>query len=172
MVTTTHITLGSLEYIALNMREVDRLEAFAVVPHDNPCRLAWESYHYIINNGRGQIAWHAGKPAGMCAITENWPGCWQVWMFGTEDFKSVALPLVRWFRKEANDILTTCEGRRLQCDSRIGHPDAHKMLVAFGAIPEGDPMRRYGKDGSDFQRYVWIKGENDAVLQPGFTRAA
>jgi hypothetical protein len=168
----TDIDLLSLEYICLNMREIDRVEAFAILPHDNPCRLSWEAHHHILNNGRGKIAWHNGKPAAMAAFTENWTGCWQVWAFGTDDFKAAAIPLLRWFRKEANDILTVCKGHRLQCDSRVGHPEAHKMIVAMGGVPEGEPMRRYGKDGSDYQRYIWLNGEHDAVLKPGFIRAA
>jgi hypothetical protein len=134
--------------------------------------MAYESYHYILNNGRGQAAWVDGRPAGMCAFTENWPGVWQVWSFGTDDYKKAALPLARWFRREANAILSVCKGIRLQCDSRIGHPDAEKFILAFGGLPEGPPMKSYGKDGSSYQRYVWFPGENDAVLKPHYTRAA
>lgn len=168
----TEPDLLSLEFICLNMREIDRVEAFAVVSHDNPCRLAWETYHYVLNNGRGQIAWHNGKPAAFAALVEMWPSVWQIYMFGTDDFKNAAIPLLRWFRKESNDILTVCNGHRLQCDCRIGHPEAHKMILAMGGLPEGPPRQKFGKDGSDFQTYVWINGENDAVLKPGFIRAA
>ncbi len=166
------IDLLSIEYICYRMREDDRKEVFAIVPHDNPYRLAWETYHTILNNGRGRVAWYNGKPAAVAAFVENWPGNWQVYMYGTDDFKAAAVPLLRWFRKEANEILTVCKGHRLQCHSQVGHPEADKMIRAMGGIPEGPPLRRFGKDGSDFQTYVWLNGENDAVLKSGYVRAA
>lgn len=168
----TDISHADIEFICLNMRAVDRAEIYAMRPHDSPVRLAWESYHHILNNGRGRIAWAKGRPAAVAAFTEDWPGVWSVWMFGTDDFRAAAVPLLRWFRKEANEILSVCNGHRLQCDSRCGHDEAHKMIQALGGIPEGPAMRKFGKDGSDFQRFVWINGENDAVLKPHYTRAA
>ena len=82
-----------------------------------------------------------------------------------------ALPLLKWFRTEANEILTVCKGHRLQCDSRADYEEAHKMIRAFGGVEEST-LRRYGKDGSDYIRFVWFNGENDAVLKPHYTRAA
>lgn len=168
----TDIDLVSLEYLCLNMREADKVEIFACQEHENPMRLAWEAHYLIRNKGRGRIAWHDGRPAACCAFTESWPGVWQVWMFGTDELKSVAVELLRWSRKEARDILSVCHGIRLQCESRVGHDEAHKMLKAMGAVPEGDPMPAYGKDGAAYQRFVWLKDVNDDVLKPGFIRAA
>lgn len=168
----TDLTLHDLEYVCLNMRAADAEEILAMRPHDSRIRLAWEAYHHILNNGRGKIAWHNGKPAAVSAFTEVWPGRWEVWMFGTDDFKAAAVPLLRWFRHEANDILTICRGNRLECDSRMGHDEAHAMIQAFGGKPEGPPMQGYGKDGCAYQRFVWLPGQNDGVLKPGFTRAA
>lgn len=166
------LDLMSMEFLAYNMRENDRTEIFALIDHDNPWRFAWDAFHLVLNKGRGKVSWVNGKPAAMAAFVEERPGVWQVWMCGTNDFKAAAMPLLRWFRKEANDILGVCNGHRLQCDSRVGYDEAHKMIVAMGGIAEGPPMRRYGKDGADYQRFVWLNGENDAVLKPGYIRAA
>lgn len=169
----TEFNLYSFEYICLNMREVDRVEVFGMLHHNSPLQLAYEYAYVIRNKGRSRIAWseRTKKPAGFAAFTEDWPGMWSVWMFGTDDFKDSAVELLRWFRKEANDILSVCQGRRLQCDSRFDHEEAHKMLKAFGAVEESR-LRGYGKDGSDYIRFVWINGENDAVLKPHYVRAA
>lgn len=167
----TDVTLPALEHICLNMREMDRKEVYALRPHDNWFRLAYESYHLIVNQGRGRIGWHQGQPAAVIAYTEMWPHVWEVWAFGTDHFKDCAVDLLRYSRKEARDILDTHGGHRLQCDSQVGHDEAHKMLLALGAKPEGDPMPGYGKDGSSFQRFVWRK-KDAAVLEPGFVRAA
>lgn len=168
----TNVALHELEYICLHMRERDKQEIFGMLSHDSPLRLAWESYHYILNNGRGQIAWHNGRPAAIAAFTETHPGVWNVWAFGTEDFKASAVPLIRWFRKEARDILSVCAGHRLQCDSRADYEEAHKYIMAFGGRPEGPPMKAYGKDGADYQRFVWLKSEDSAILGKHYTRAA
>lgn len=167
----TDLDLHSVEYICLNMRERDRIEIMGLRPHDSAIRLAWEAYHHIINSGRGKVAWANGKPAAMAAFVESHPGVWDVWMCGTTDFKAAAVPLLKWFRTEANEILTVCKGHRLQCDSRADYDEAHKMIKAFGGVAEST-LRRYGKDGSDYIRFVWLNGENDAVLRPHYTRAA
>jgi len=167
----TDPTLTDIEFICLNMREKDSEEILALRPHDNPVRLAWEAYHHVLNSGRGKVAWVNGRPAAFAAFTEDWPGTWSVWMCGTDDFKAAAIPLLKWFRTEANEILTVCKGHRLQCDSRADYDEAHKMIRAFGGVEEST-LRRYGKDGSDYIRFVWFNGENDAVLKPHYTRAA
>lgn len=168
----TDITLPAIEYICLNIRESDRVEILALRPHDSELQLAWETFSALRNLGRGRIAWHQGKPAGLFGFAEAWPGHWEVWMFGTDEYRAVAFDLLRWARKEANEILQHCNGRRLQADVREGHPDAHKLVKAMGAIPEGPLLQNYGKDGGAYQRYVWINGVNDAVLKPHYTRAA
>lgn len=165
----TDISYFELEFICMGMRESDKSEIFAMRPHDNPLQLAMEAHAVIKNQGRGQISWVKGRPAAVAAFTEDWPGVWSVWMFGTEDFKAAAIPLLRWVRKEANDILKVCAGHRLQCDSAASHHEAHKMIKAMGAIPEFT-MRKYGKTGEDFIRFVWLNGENDAVLKPHYQR--
>lgn len=167
------LTHTALEIVCLNMRERDRIEVFAIQPHESPIRLAHEAAHEIRNKGRGCIGYspRSGKPCAVAAFTERWPGMWEIWMFGTDEFKDCAIELIRWFRKTAVDILSNCAGHRLQCDSRFDHTEAHRMLKAFGAIEE-TTLRRYGKDGSDYIRFVWLNGENDAVLRKHFLRAA
>jgi hypothetical protein len=167
----TDIDYTALEFVIMRMRDCDKEEIYALRDHDNPLQLAMEAHYAIRNKGRGRISWVNGRPAALAAFTEEWPGVWYVWMFGTEDFRAAAIPLLRWVRKEANDILSICAGHRLHCDSMVGHDEAHKMIKAMGGLPEGAPMRRLGKHGEDFQRFVWLKGENEAVLKPHYVRA-
>ena len=133
----TDFNEGALEFVVLNMRERDRVEIYNMRPHESPLQLVQEIK--IASTGhRRIIAWsdRTKRPAGFGAFTESWPGCWDVWMFGTDDFKDVAIELIRWFRKTANDVLQHCKGHRLQCDSRFDHEEAHRMLRALGAIEE------------------------------------
>lgn len=157
------IDLASIEYVCLNLRPVDRDEIFNVRPHDNPVYLAWEAFGLLANMGRGRVAWVDGKPAGVIGIIEHRRGVWDIMMFGTEAMPKVALEMMRWARLNIPELIDL-DGRRLQCDSRVGHDEAHRFLMALGAEREGPPMRSFGKDGSDYQRFVWIKGDNGFVI--------
>lgn len=161
----TDIDLVSLEYICLNMRPIDAVEIFGVRDHDSPIKLAWEAHYLIRAKGRGRIAWHDGRPAALIALTEDRPGVWQIWMFGTAAFKSVAYTCMRWAREQAADLIEHHGGMRLHCESHEDHDEAHRFLRALGAVEEGPPMRHFGKDGKDYQRFVWIAGENDHKLR-------
>ena len=167
----TDLTFNELYYICCHLRERDAAEIYGMRPHDNPLQLAYEANHMIRNQGRGKISWHKGRPAAVAAFTESWPGMWEAWMFGTDDFKDALYPLMRWVRTEAKDILDHCQGNRLQCDSRADYEDSHNLIRSLGGKEEV-VLRRYGKDGSDYKRFVWINGEGSAVtiLQPHYVR--
>lgn len=167
----TELTYVDLEYVVLNMRDEDWREIIGLQDHESPLRLACEMNYFIGNHGRGRVSWVDGRPAAVAFFAERWPGVWEVGMFGTNSFKAAAMPLLRWFRQEANEILTVCNGHRLHCDSRADHEEAHRMIRAMGGEEEVT-LRRLGKDGSDYIRFVWLNGENDAVLKPGYVRAA
>lgn len=164
----TDLNLFAVEYIALNMRECDRAELFGLWPHDAALTFASEATHLLRNKGRARIAYVDGMPAALFGFQESRPGVWEVWMFGTDDFDKAIFPLMRWCRKEANDILTNCRGHRLQAQSRASHTEAHKLIRAMGGIEE-TTLRRYGKDGSDYIMFVWLNGENDAILRPHYS---
>lgn len=169
----TPVSFGALEDICQNLRAMDAEEVYNIRPHDSWRKLAHESWYLIRDKGRGAVAWHKGRPAGVIAYTQiGWPGVWEVWAFGTNDFKAVAIDLLRWGRKEAVVILDEIGGHRCQCDSRVGHDEAHTMIKALGGRPEGLPMQGYGKDGSSYQRFVWLRETDAGFLYPGFVRAA
>lgn len=164
MSTLTDISQSSCEYIALHLRDCDRMEIFGLRPHDNPLVLAMEMITTFRNTGRARVAWHDGKPAAIVGFAEYRPGVWQVALLGTNDFRNVAIDCLRWIRETASDLIANHGGKRLQCDSHEDHHEAHRFLKALGAIPEGPPMRFYGKCGSAYQRYVWFAGMNDQLI--------
>ena len=167
----TEVTYISVEYVCLNMRAEDKREILALRESDNLLALACDAHAGIVNKGRGRVAWWKGKPAAVAALTEEWPGVWYAWMFGTDDFRPAAVPLLRWIKHELNDILSLTNAHRLHCDSIIDHVEAHKMIKAMGGLPEFT-MRKYGKGGEDFIRFVWFNGENDKVRYSGYVRPA
>jgi hypothetical protein len=166
----TEPNLYTIEAVCLNLRESDEVEIFNVMQLASKMHLAHHCYQAVMNNGRGRVAWYNGRPTAVIALTTLWTGVWEIWMFGTNDFRNVAFDLVRWARREAREILDHAEGHRIQCDCRVGHPDAHKLLQAFGARPEGPPMKQFGKDRADYQRYVWLRDEDWDVLEPHYKR--
>ena len=159
----TEIDLPALEFICLNLRAVDAREIYNVVDHDNPMLLAHQAHYMAVTKGRGVIAWWKGKPAACIAFTEERPTVWLISMFGTDDFRNVAIDCMRWARRTAVEMIAERKGRRLQCDSHIEHEEAHKFLTVLGARREGPPMKHYGKDGSDYIRFVWIAEDNGII---------
>lgn len=164
------ITLPALEYICLNMRDVDKREIYNILDHDNPIILAYQAHYVAVSKGRGRIAWHNGRPTAFIAFTEERPTVWTVSMFGTDDFRNVAFECMRWARSTAADLINERNGRRLYCDSHIDHDEAHRFLTALGAVHEGPPMRHFGKDGSDYIRFVWIKDGNGRIALRGLAK--
>jgi hypothetical protein len=161
----TDIDLPSLEYICLNMRSIDAMEVYNMRSHDNAVLLAWEAYHLIRARGRGRIAWAGGKPVAIVAVYELWTGCWEVVMWGTDEFKAGAFECMRWVRRDTlPDLIKTLGGRRLQCFSHLDHHEAHSFLLALGASKEGPPIEGYGRDGSSYQLFGWVLNRN-AVMQ-------
>lgn len=166
----TDITYGDIEYIFFNLRKGDREEIFALRSHDNDFRMAYEAYTAIINSGRGKISWVKGRPAVLGAFTELHTGMWEVWLCGTDNFVAGLKPMMRWIRDEANDLLTTQNVNRLQCDSRADYAEAHKLITALGGRQES-VLRKYGKDGSDYIRWTWFPDDNDTFLKPHYVQS-
>src|SRR5262245_14069344 len=105
----------------MNIRAADREEIFALLDHDCPYRFGWEAFTLFRNRGRARIAWHNGRPAACIGLTEVRPTVWEVSMFGTDQFKSVAFACMRWARDTIAELAgPPFRGRRLQCDSRVG----------------------------------------------------
>lgn len=166
----TEIDYFAIEYLCIFMRDEDRVEIFGLQDHDDPLRMAAEATHMIRNKGRGRVAWWKGRPAALIALVEIRSGVWEVWSWGTEHYRDCAFEMLRWIRREIPDILKHCKAHRLQCHSRVGHDEAHKMIRAMGAYQEGPPLRRFGKDGSDYVCFTWHPGENDGVIFPNYVR--
>lgn len=159
----TSVTYEAIEYLCLNMREQDRVELLGMSRSDDLRDLADECFAALRYRGIAQVGWVKGKPAGVIGLVEEWPGVWTVWMFGTDDLGLVGVMLLKWLRKALRRVRDEFGGWRLHCDSRDGNTLAHKMIRAMGGAVE-HVMARYGADGSNYTRFVWLLGENDAVI--------
>jgi len=158
------LELHAVEMVCLNMREADRLEVYPIAPHDSPLRLAAETVIAVRNQGRGAVAWHDGRPHGVMAFVERWPGVWDAIAYGTDKWSAVSVSLVRWAHRELRQLQQTGLIQRLEACSRFGNTDVEKFLLRLGAAKEGPPMLLFGKDGAAYQRFVWLKETRANVL--------
>jgi hypothetical protein len=149
----TPITLTAVEYVCLNMREIDRAEVFGMRAHDDALILAREIVA-VAPYGKVGVAAHEGRPAAIVGVTPLWPGVWSAWAFGTDEWDRVAIELTRYALRVLRPFILERGAHRMQCESRIDHVEAHRWLELLGARPESI-LRRYGRDGSDYVQFAW-----------------
>lgn len=146
------ISLAAVEYICLNMREIDRAEVFGMRGHDNPLWLAREVVQAACH-GKAAISEFRGRPSALIGVSPMWPGVWAAWCFGTDDWRKSAVDLTRYTLRELRPFVLQ-RAHRLQCESRIDHSEAHRWLMSLGAKPDGI-LQGYGRDGSDYIMFSW-----------------
>lgn len=143
----------SLEYLAFHMREIDRLEIFGNLPSDNPLEVVAMIMHQTAKTeGLGYLAFYHQRPIAAWGIFENFPGNWQIWAFGTDEWSLAPLAM----RESWDTALAHLRARnalRVECKSRYNHADAHRFLRYLGFEQEA-VLKRYGKDGADYFLYA------------------
>lgn len=155
------ISLTAVEFLTLNMREVDQREIYGLRAHDDPLILAREVV-LAATYGKAGIAEHRGRPCGIVGVSPLWPGVWTIWSFGTEDWPKAVIQMSRYGKKVLEPYIRARGAHRLQCESRFDHHEAHRWLTAMGAKADG-LMEGYGRDGAAYIMFSW--GKNYNVLQ-------
>lgn len=149
------ISLAAVEYLTLNMREMDAREIYGMRGHDNPMLLAKEVV-LAASYGKAAIATHQGVPCGIIGVSPLWPGVWSAWSFGTDNWTKAVLQLSRFGKRELEPYLRRAGAHRVQCESHIDHTDAHRWLKSMGANLDGF-LPGYGRDGSTYLMFSWSK---------------
>jgi hypothetical protein len=165
----------ALEFICFNMRPIDREEVFDNLPTDNPLEIAAMLFQAV---GKQGCAWQAklnGRPAACLGVFENFPGNWQIFSFGTEDYQKVVTGFLPSYRAAESYALDRGM-HRLECRSLSSHKEAHGFLRAMGFDVEA-VLRGYGRNRQDYVlfRRLWGFDETapdrgDADLGPGARR--
>lgn len=155
-----------MEMICRELRAADRAEIYNLRSHDSWVILAREAYVAMAHMGRGAVVWLDGLPQACIGFAEIRPGVYDAISFGTDRYRECGVALMRMGRRLARDLLTATElgAHRLQADARADNTEAHKFIRILGGKLEGPPMRAYGRDGSDYQRFVWLRADGDAKL--------
>lgn len=138
----------ALEFLCFNMREIDREEIYDNQQIDNPIGLAAALHHAIARNGCAWIARLNGRPAACLGVFENFPGNWQVFSFGTPDYRRTLVA----FKPKLDNMLGFARARgmhRLECRSLAHHRDAHRITRFIGMKPEAT-LRAFGRARQDY----------------------
>jgi RimJ/RimL family protein N-acetyltransferase len=144
----------ALEWIALNLRDRDKQEILGNMPTDNPLEVAAIVMHATAKKGVGWIGWLNSRPVAALGVFEQWPGNWQIWSFGTDDYRRAAPVFNRKFDL-AMQYAIDHGCHRMECRSHANHVESHRLLTALGAEREG-PLRQYGKDKADYIVFSWV----------------
>ena len=137
-----------LEYLAFNMRDIDREEVFDNMPSDNPLAFAALLHGAIATNGCGWIAYFDGRPAACMGVAENFPGNWQIYSFGTERYMRVLVH----FKPKLDAMWAFGQSRgmhRVECRSLANHHQAHRCIAMAGLTKEG-VLRQFGRHRQDY----------------------
>lgn len=79
--------------------------------------------------------------------------------FAAPGWLEISKPLTKFIRKDwLPDILKQCH--RLEAVAHVEHHESHIwMEFLFKMLPEGPPMRGFGKSGEIFQRFAWVSDD-------------
>jgi hypothetical protein len=145
-------------FVAQSMRPSDRAEIFATQWTDTPDELAAA----VVNSGA--FRWGAyidGVPVAMIGAAPRWPGSWQAWAFGTNEFPRVARTLTRHARRFMQPALINAGARRMDAYALASHAQSNLWLRALGATP-GNVLENWGKQGETFVCFTWLRKDNAA----------
>lgn len=152
--------LAALEYITERLRDRDREEIFATRWDADAIQLAKDTF----NAGEFQwVAWVAGEPVASIGAAPIWPGVWQVWAYGTENWPRAALTLTRHVRRFMIPALLRDGAHRAQCFAMEKHVQACRWLERLGAKRDA-VLDNYGGHGQTFVLYSWQREQLEETV--------
>ena len=105
--------------------------------------------------GRGLALMDGSEIVAVTGLAPLWDVVAEAWFLPTREVKNKKLRTIRLVRKEFDAAIKRLKLRRVQAIVRSDFKDAHKLAKFLGFESEG-LMRKYGPDGSDYERYaIW-----------------
>lgn len=157
------VEYGPLAYIVANMRRRDCEEIFAtrypLGPDGDTDALIQTTLDAATRSGVGWLASRDGEPIAVIGISMLWPGVASVWMYSTDSFHKIALPLTKWAKKTIVCLMNDADIHRAHCWSAANHVAANRWLRFLGATEECT-VPNYGRNGETFRLYGWSKGRD------------
>lgn len=138
-------------HIAYNLRQADRDELAAMMDRFDSARIARAS----VRAPYGFVACSDdGIPVACMGAAPWWPGVYQVGMFATAAWPSVALAVTRHVKQSWIPGIRQAGVRRAHAFSLASHVEAHRWIELLGGVLEGR-LERFGSGGEDFMLYRW-----------------
>lgn len=145
-------------YVAKNMRAKDHAEIFATRNDDIDAHTIAHEIAYFMN-GIGFTAYNDdGHAVCVFGAHQRWHKVWDVYMFATDDFNSVATQVTKFVKDKLIAMITDAGAHRCDCMSLSSHKIAHRWLKHLGAVHEST-AKKYGKNGEDFYCFAFFKKE-------------
>lgn len=142
----------ALEYLCFNMRPDHAEEIYDNVMDDNPLGFAAMMHHLIARKGCAWVAFFNGRPAACLGTAENFPGCWQVFSFGTADYVRCLVG----FKPKVDKMIGFARENgmhRLEAKSLVSHHEAHRFIKLIGMQSEGI-LKCYGRRRQDYIQFA------------------
>ena len=145
-------SIKDVRHVVENIRDLDRQEITATLIFDDLIDMMPE---YI--EEKAMRCWTATwqrEPVAVFGVVPLWPGVGQLFCFGTDNWGRGLYSMTKFLKK---NILTEMRDLGLhgtECKAQAHRGDVYSWLTGLGAETEG-VLKRYGKDGSDFQIYAW-----------------
>jgi hypothetical protein len=145
-----HVTRPALAYIVQNMRARDRAEIFALRWDDDENALVDS-----LMNVAGEL-WRIwtldDEPVTVTGVVPVRPGVAIIAAFGTDKWRQVLRPMIRWAESFIIPVLKGANYHRLEAYMLAAH-DARQLIEHFGSEIEA-VLRGYGRSREDFLLYV------------------
>ena len=159
----------SVALVALRMRAADAREIYACRWRRDPLEIARQ---VCALSRFGFVAWTpAGEPAAVVCAREEWPGFYQVAMFATDAWPTVAASTTRAVAQALRPAMLAAGGRRAEARSDARHDAAHAWLMRLDFRPEVR-LREFGVGGEEFILFAWRRTADVHVLKPAQAASA
>lgn len=160
------LRLADVLHVCQHMRQQDWQEIVNLLPShiDTPDAIAMAC---MSMSRFGLVAYLDGEPIAVAQFAEILNGTWRAGMFGTDDFRKVALPLVgELLRVGVPYAFDECGMTYCEALADAVHAEAHKLLEFVGFENRGI-LEEYGSRGRDIAHFVLTRRKADDVLRNG-----
>jgi hypothetical protein len=97
-----------------------------------------------------------GAPAAIIGAYQDHSGVWSLFGFGTDDWQKIWRSVTKVAKRDMMRAVMEAGAHRAHCITRDDHTETHVWLRALGAKLQVK-MPAYGKDGSDYTMFAWLK---------------
>lgn len=144
-------TLRDVSYVMANLRPADEVEVLCQFPSG----VKRHELAYMLLHSMEAWAVHIdGQPVaafGAAYMTEVAASAWAI---GTKRMKRAIPAITKHFRTDIGPRLGDAGYRMLEARSHAEHHEAHRWMVATGAVQADQPYI-YGKNGELFITFRW-----------------